>query len=115
MAAIRRSRSGYGEIADPQLPQRRATANHPGRRTESLVPGKLRDSKATWKIWGNTTGTLDLRADPQNLPQGLTKPWPGAGYAGFGGGDHSSAYVERGEIYDFVRDQRDHRLRYHRR
>ena len=65
---------------------------------------KLRDSKATWKIWGNTTGTLDLRADPQNLPQGLTKPWPGAGYAGFGGGDHSSAYVERGEIYDFVRD-----------
>ena len=65
---------------------------------------KLRSSKATWKIWGNTTGTLDLRADPQNLPQGLTKPWPGAGYAGFGGGDHSSAYVERGEIYDFVRD-----------
>ena len=37
--------------------------------------------------------------------QGLTKPWPGAGYAGFGGGDHSSSYVERGEIYDFVRDQ----------
>jgi alkaline phosphatase D len=65
---------------------------------------KLRESKATWKIWGNTTGTLDLRADPQNLPQGLTKPWPGAGYAGFGGGDHSSAYVERAEIYDFVRD-----------
>jgi alkaline phosphatase D len=65
---------------------------------------KLRSSKATWKIWGNTAGTLDLRADPQNLPQGLTKPWPGAGYAGFGGGDHSSAYVERGEIYDFVRD-----------
>jgi alkaline phosphatase D len=32
----------------------------------------------------------------------LTKPWPGAGYAGFGGGDHSSAYVERAEIYDFV-------------
>jgi alkaline phosphatase D len=65
---------------------------------------KLRHSKARWKIWGNTTGTLDLRADPQNLPQGLTKPWPGAGYAGFGGGDHSTAYVERAEIYDFVRD-----------
>lgn len=63
---------------------------------------QLRASKATWKIWGNTTATLDMRADPQNLPAGLTEPWPGAGYAGFGGGDHSSAYVERAEIYDFV-------------
>jgi alkaline phosphatase D len=45
-----------------------------------------------------------MRADPQNLPGHLTKPWLGAAYAGFGGGDHSSAYVERGEIYDFVRD-----------
>jgi alkaline phosphatase D len=65
---------------------------------------RLRRSTATWKIWGNTTATLDMRADPQNLPPGLTKPWPGTGYAGFGGGDHSSAYVERGEIYDFIRD-----------
>ncbi len=66
---------------------------------------RLRNSKATWKIWGNTTATLDMRADPQNLPQGITKPWPNAGYAGFGGGDHSTAYVERGEIYDFVQAQ----------
>ena len=63
---------------------------------------QLKASKATWKIWGNTTATLDMRADPQNLPPGLTKPWPGEGYAGFGGGDHSSAYVERAEIYDFI-------------
>jgi alkaline phosphatase D len=55
-------------------------------------------------VWGNTTATLDMRADPQNLPPGLTHPWPGAAYAGFGGGDHSSAYVERAEIYDFVRE-----------
>src|SRR5580692_1687056 len=64
---------------------------------------QLKASTATWKIWGNTTATLDMRADPQNLPSGLTKPWPGTGYAGFGGGDHSSAFVERGAIYDFVR------------
>jgi alkaline phosphatase D len=65
---------------------------------------QLRKSQATWKIWGNTTGTLDFRADPQNLPPGVaSKPWPGAGYAGFGGGDHSGAYIERAEIYDFVR------------
>jgi alkaline phosphatase D len=66
--------------------------------------GRLRASRATWKIWGNTLGTLDWRVDPQNLPAGLTKPWPGAGYAGLGGGDHSSAYMERAEIYDVVRD-----------
>ena len=65
----------------------------------------LKNSTAVWKIWGNTTATLDMRADPQNLPDGLTKPWPWNGYAGFGGGDHSTAYVERAEIYDFVAEQ----------
>lgn len=69
---------------------------------------RLRDSKATWKIWGDTVATLEMRADPQNLPTGLTTTWPGTGYAGFfasfGAGDHSAAFVERGEIYDFVRD-----------
>jgi len=63
---------------------------------------RLRHSPATWKIWGNTTATMEMRADPQNLPPGVTKPWPGAGYAGFATGDHGTAYVERGEIYDFV-------------
>jgi alkaline phosphatase D len=63
---------------------------------------RLRSSQATWKIWGNTTATLDVRADLQNLPQGITKPWPGSGYAISPQGDHGSAYVERAEIYDFV-------------
>jgi alkaline phosphatase D len=65
---------------------------------------RLKRSKATWKIWGSTGATLDMRADPQNLPAGMTRAWWGSGYAGFGGGDPSSAYVERAEIYDFVRD-----------
>jgi alkaline phosphatase D len=65
---------------------------------------RLKKSQAPWKIWGDTVATLDMRADPQNLPPGLTTAWPGAGYAGFGIADHSTAYVERGEIYDFVRD-----------
>ena len=65
---------------------------------------RLRKSKATWKIWGDTIATLDMRADPQNLDN-MTMAWPGAGFATFGSGDHSTAYVERGEIYDFVRDQ----------
>jgi alkaline phosphatase D len=63
----------------------------------------LKDSPATWKIWGNTTATLDMRADPQNLPAGITKSWPWSGYAVFPLQDWSTAYVERGEVYDFVR------------
>lgn len=65
---------------------------------------KPRRSKATWKIWGNTIATLDMRADPQNLPPDLTRPWPCSGSAGFVGGNFGTANVERGEIYDFVRD-----------
>ncbi len=67
---------------------------------------QLRNSKATWKIWGNTTATLDMRADLQNLPPGITKPWPESGYGISPMGDHGSAYVERGEIYDFVQANR---------
>ena len=66
---------------------------------------RLGQSTATWKVWGNSLGTLDWRVDPQHLPAGLTKPWPG-GYAILGGGDYGSAYVERSEIYDFVRDSK---------
>ena len=64
---------------------------------------RLQQSAATWKIWGNTIGTLDARADPHNLPAGITQPWPWDGYAAMGIGDFGTAYVERGEIYDFVR------------
>jgi alkaline phosphatase D len=64
---------------------------------------RLRASRATWKVWGNSAGTLDWRADPQNVPASLAKPWPGTGYACFGGGgDYGTAYVERGEIYDAI-------------
>jgi alkaline phosphatase D len=67
---------------------------------------KLKHSTATWKIWGNSEGALDSRADPQNLPAGLTKePWPKDGsFASVGGGDYGTAYVERAEIYELVRD-----------
>lgn len=75
-----------------------------GRRQKAWFKRRLAESKATWKIWAASTGTLDWRADPQNLPAGLTKPWPGAGYACFGGGDFGSAYRERAELYDLVRD-----------
>ncbi|MFL6659793.1 MAG: alkaline phosphatase D family protein [Massilia sp.] len=66
---------------------------------------KLRASTATWKIWGNSQGALDSRADPQNLPPGLTKQsWPANSYAALSGGDYGTAWAERAEIYKVVRD-----------
>lgn len=64
---------------------------------------QLQGSRAAWKIWGNSLGTLDWRTDPQNLPEGITTPWPGSGYACFGGGDWSGYVTERAEIFDFIR------------
>jgi alkaline phosphatase D len=94
-------RYGQGEVAN--FAKDRPPQTILGIEQKTWFLERLRASKATWKIWGNTTATLDMRADPQNLPSGTGKPWPGAGYAGFGGGDWSTAYVERAEIYDFVR------------
>ncbi len=66
---------------------------------------RLRESKATWKIWGNSYGALDHRSDLQNLPAGMVeKPWPADTYAQVGSNDYGSAYAERKEIYDLVRE-----------
>jgi len=77
-----------------------------GREQKAWLKRTLKASQATWKIWGATNGTMDMRADPQNLPPGLAPPWPGKGFACFGGGDFSGAPSERAELYDFVRDAR---------
>jgi alkaline phosphatase D len=76
-----------------------------GAEQKAWFKDRLRASSATWKVWGNSQGTLDQRADPQNLPAGLTVSWPSS-YANMGGGDYGTAYVERGEIYDLVRNAR---------
>jgi alkaline phosphatase D len=78
-----------------------------GREQKAWLKERLTRSTATWKIWGATNGTLDMRTDPQNLPAGLANsPWPGKGFGTFGGGDFSAAFTERAEIYHLVRDQK---------
>jgi alkaline phosphatase D len=75
-----------------------------GSAQKAWLKQQITASKATWKIWGATNGTLDARTDPKNLPPDVTKPWPGAGFATLGGGDFSAALRERAEIYDTVSD-----------
>jgi alkaline phosphatase D len=76
-----------------------------GAEQKAWLKDELKRATATWKIWGLSTGSLESRADPENLPAGLTKkPWPKGRFANLGGGDHGSAWVERAEIYDLVRE-----------
>jgi alkaline phosphatase D len=78
-----------------------------GAEQKAWFKDRLRSSKATWKIWGNSQGTLDSRSDPQNLPPGLTKEkWPATTFALMSAGDWGTAYAERAEIYDLVRDSK---------
>lgn len=78
-----------------------------GREQKAWLKERLTQSTATWKIWGATNGPLDMRTDPQNLPEGLVKnKWPGKDYGTFGGGDISGAFAERAEIYNLIRDKK---------
>jgi alkaline phosphatase D len=62
---------------------------------------RLTESKAPWKIWGHSFGTMTWRVDPQNLPPPLRAQWPGDGYALLNGGFG----VEHDEIFDHVRER----------
>jgi alkaline phosphatase D len=95
-----------GDKAVPNFRKNEPPITLLGRQQKAWFKNALASSKAPWKIWAASNGTLDWRIDPQNLPPGLTKPWPGAGYAGFGGGDLGGIYMERTELYDFIRDHR---------
>ncbi len=94
----------FGAVRVPNIRKDKAPATILGVTQKTWFLEQLRRSQATWKIWANSLGALDWRADPQNLPDGVGRRWPVDSYAGLGGGDHSSAYYERGEIYDLVRD-----------
>jgi alkaline phosphatase D len=96
----------FGGVEVPNFRRDEPPVTILGRRQKAWFKRTLAASTATWKIWAASNGTLDWRADPQNLPTGLTKAWPGAGYACFGGGDYGSAYRERAELYDMIRDAR---------
>jgi alkaline phosphatase D len=78
-----------------------------GREQKAWLKARLTGSTATWKIWGATNGTLDVRTDAQNLPAGFIKqPWMGKDFGTFPGVDFSRAFAERAEIYDLVRDRK---------
>ena len=75
-----------------------------GAKQKAWFLDKLRGATATWKVWGNSLGTLDTRIDPQNLPPALSGNWKGKGYGLMTVYDWGSMFHERAEIFDAVRD-----------
>lgn len=93
----------YGGVSIPNPQKDAPPQTILGADQKAWFKARLRASTATWKVWGNSEGAPDWRADPQNLPAGMAPPWPG-GFASLGSGDYGTAYRERAEIYDLVRD-----------
>ncbi len=64
---------------------------------------QLGASKARWKIWGHTFGTMEMRSDYQNLPGELGGKWPkDVGYALM----DSRFLRDKHEIFDFIHDKK---------
>jgi alkaline phosphatase D len=95
----------FGSVEVPNFRKGEAPQTILGAEQKAWFLKRLAASRATWKVWGNSEGTLDSRADPQNLPAGTGARWPGKGYASLGGADYGTAYTERAQIYDAVRDR----------
>ena len=66
---------------------------------------QLGNSTATWKLWGNSVGATDVRADLHNLPESGGPKWPGAGYGVFAHDDWGGYRFERAQILDHIRDK----------
>ncbi len=77
-----------------------------GREQKSWFLQRLRQSSASWKLWGNSIGMLDWRLDFQNLPAGVGAKWPVDGYGTFSVDDWSGYRHERAEILDYIRRHR---------
>jgi alkaline phosphatase D len=90
-------RFGDEDIPNPEINS--ARQSYLGAKQRAWLIDKLRTSKAPWKIWGHSFGTLAWRSDLQNLPAGLGPRWPGRGYGLINGG----FYSEHDEIFTAVR------------
>jgi alkaline phosphatase D len=74
-----------------------------GARQRAWFIEQLRGSRAPWKLWGNSVGSLDWRTDLQHFPPLPGARWTAAGYGVITEDDWSAYRTERNAIYDAVR------------
>jgi len=97
------------KVKDKELPNPRKDAfpqSVLGAEQKRWFLSRLRESKAAWKIWGNSFGMIELRLDLQNLPSEIQPRWTYPGYGFVGGSDWSSYRSERNEILAFLRREK---------
>ena len=115
MIALDAGRTANGGNPPTTLSFRDATISNPRKDSEprtilgveqkAWFKDQLKRSTATWKIWANSLGALDIRIDPENIPTSMVeKRWPANTFGILRSDEWSAAYHERGEIYDLVRD-----------
>ena len=91
-------------FGDREVPNTRKAAppqSSLGHEQKRWLLDQLKDSRATWKVWGHSFGTLEWRTDFQNLPRGDGPRWPGQGYGMFSG----AFFLERAEVLDLIRER----------
>jgi alkaline phosphatase D len=96
----------FGTTEAPNWRKDEPPASVLGAEQKAWFLDRLAKSRATWKVWGNSMGALEARADPQNTPKAPGRPeWPAdGGYGAYTIADWSGHRAERAEILDFVRD-----------
>ena len=77
-----------------------------GAEQKAWFKDQLKSSTATWKIWGELAGRARFARRPAEPAAGSDQGVVAdrRRYANLGGGDYGTAYAERAEIYDLVRD-----------
>jgi alkaline phosphatase D len=115
MMALDAGRTANGGNPPATLSFRDATIPNPrkdmeprtilGAEQKAWFKDQLKRSTATWKIWANSLGALDIRIDPENIPTSMVnKSWPANSFGILRTDEWGAAYHERGEIYDLIRD-----------
>ena len=115
MIALDEGRAANGGNPPATLSFRDATIPNPRKNMEprtilgveqkAWFKDQLKRSTATWKIWANSLGAIDIRIDPENIPASMVdKKWPEGTFGVLRTDDYGAAYAERGEIYDLIRD-----------
>jgi alkaline phosphatase D len=74
-----------------------------GREQKNWFKERLRASRATWKLWGNSIAMIDWRLDYQNLPNDIGTKWPDDDYGAMTTDDWAGYRHERAEILSFIR------------
>jgi alkaline phosphatase D len=117
MMALDAGRTANGGNPPATLSFRDATIPNPrkdmeprtilGAEQKAWFKDQLKRSTATWKIWANSLGALDIRIDPENIPTSMVnKSWPANSFGILRTDEWGAAYHERGEIYDLIRDEK---------